>query len=172
MKKSEELLLSTMEWIKSRYPEFRFVMERDLVWTIQKQLVDLISANQLPLRVYNDYPMLPSTHRSLSVDLAIVNDKNLVELAVEFKFEPSHKRKDITSGKFPVVSKEGVQKDILRAYEFIEKEKADVTYSVFLDEGGYFLTKIHSDHQSRWIDWGKYDSPIFNVHMLITRFSN
>src|SRR6266700_1948153 len=70
----------------------------------------------LPFRVFHDYPILPGKRRSLCVDLAILNTDSLVEVAVEFKYEPSHNRSDIwpTKLKPSVVfwGDDGVGKDV------------------------------------------------------------
>jgi hypothetical protein len=126
-----------------------------VVWTVQTRLIKVIADNELPYRVFNDYPMLPGKRRSLSADLAILNQDNLVEVAVEFKYEPSHGRQDILRAKFPVVvwGKEGVRKDVDRVREFVARGKAAAAYALLIDEGGYFRQRPPHPG-ARWIDWG------------------
>ena len=55
------LFENVMEWFRANYERYTFFVERDVVWTIQTQLSRAIAAEGLPLRVFNDYPMLPVT---------------------------------------------------------------------------------------------------------------
>src|SRR5262249_11006675 len=41
------------------YDEFEFWAERDLVWTVQKRLKQVIGDQHLPYSVFNDYPLAP-----------------------------------------------------------------------------------------------------------------
>ena len=81
----------------------------------------------------NDYPILPGKgRRSRSVDLAIVNQGQIIEVAAEFKYEPFHRRQDICRHKLPVVfwtGKSGVGKDVERVRDFIAAGKAKIAYA-------------------------------------------
>ena len=150
-----DLLENALEWLRENYSNFRFFAERDVVWTVQMRLIKVIEAQQLPYTVFNDYPILPGKRRSLSADLAILSRDGSVQVAVEFKYEPSHSRRDILSSKFPVVSwgADGVGKDMNRVQEFVAKGKARVAYAVLVDEGGYFRSR--PPHPGgKWVDWG------------------
>ena len=59
------LFEDTLDWLRINYDEFRFFVERDLVWTAQKRLSLQVAERDLPLSVFNDYPMLPGNRRSL-----------------------------------------------------------------------------------------------------------
>jgi len=91
MQKTNALLEESFDWLKQNYSRFRFFVERDLVWTVQMHLLDSIQERGLPYKVFNDYPMLSGKHRARSSDLAILNSLDEVEVAAEFKYEPSHK---------------------------------------------------------------------------------
>ena len=65
------------------------------------KLTQLIDAGRLPYRI-NDYAILPGSRRAICADIAILHDAE-VAIAVEFKFEPSHRREDIQKQKLPVV---------------------------------------------------------------------
>ncbi len=156
MEAATELFEDTMGWLKENYSSFKFFVERDIVWTVQTHIAKMIEEWRLPYKVFNDYPMLPANRRSLSTDIAIINlnSSGLVDVAVEFKFEPSHSRNDILQTKFPVVvwGKDGVGKDVERIKEFVDIGKAKVAYVVFIDEGRHFRHRVpHSG--SDWIDW-------------------
>ncbi|HEY7907250.1 MAG TPA: hypothetical protein VIC60_00190, partial [Thermomicrobiales bacterium] len=91
-----DLFEQAFSWFQEHYAGFRFFTERDIVWTVQNRLIDLISTAKVESRVYNDYPMLPGQR----ADIAIV-ENGIVDVAVEFKYEPSHMRSgvDILSSK-------------------------------------------------------------------------
>ena len=150
-----EMFEASLDWLRNTYHQHHFFVERDVVWTIQKRLLWQIQSKNLPLTVFNDYGILPGKRRSLSTDLVILDRSGSVQLAAEFKYEPSHARVDIPSSKFPVVfwGKDGVEKDIGRIRDFVSQEKAKHAYSVFIDEGGYFR-KRNAHMGSRWIAWG------------------
>lgn len=163
MQSAMQLFEGSLEWLRQNYTQFRFFTERDLVWTVQTQMRKRIDDDRLPFRVFNDYPLLAGKRRSLSADLAILNSENLVVVAVEFKYEPSHQRKgiDISNGKFPVVfwGDDGVGKDVKRIREFVAQGRAQVAYAVFIDEGGAFYRRPAHPH-SEWREWGN------GVHVL------
>lgn len=161
------LFEQTMLWLREHYSDHRFYTERDLVWTVQRRLAQQIEQQGLPYRVFNDYPMLPGPNRSLSADIVLTPtpitppklsptgkwpQSPAVTLAVEFKYEPSHKRGDIWPTKLPVVGWDGILKDIARLYEFIAKERATVAYALFVDEGGAFRHRSPALPGS-WQDW-------------------
>jgi hypothetical protein len=154
MSEASRLFEESMEWLRQNYPGFRFFVERDVVWTLQLRLSELAKARALPFRVFNDYPILPGNRRSLCADIAILNRQDKVEVAVEFKYEPCHKRTDIWPTKFPVVfwNDDGVGKDVKRVHEFVEKGAVRVAYAVFIDEGGAFRSRTPHPG-SRWVDW-------------------
>ena len=49
-----ELFENAMDWLREHYGEYRFFAERDVVWTVQKQILATIEGAQLPYRVFND----------------------------------------------------------------------------------------------------------------------
>lgn len=151
---ASELFESAIAWLRENYACFRFFVERDIVWTVQTRIIGLIEEQDLPYRIFNEHPILSGKRRRLC-DLAILNHTESVEVAVEFKYEPSHKRSDIRPTKFPVVfwGDDGVGEDVRRIQDFVAKKKARVAYSVFVDEGGYFRHRVPHPG-SKWIDWG------------------
>jgi hypothetical protein len=147
------LFEETMAWLRERYDEFEFWVERDLVWTIQSRLRHVVRERSLPFGVLNDYPLLPGARRARSADLVIRDEGQVVLLAAEFKYEPSHQRAEVLPGKLPVVfwGDDGVAKDVQRIREFVELGVARAAYAVFIDEGGYFRQR--SAHPgSAWHD--------------------
>lgn len=148
-----ELFKESLEWLKNNYNNFYFFKERDIVWEIQKYLIKLIKEKELSYKILNDYPMVRHGKFSILCDLVIMEGEK-VNIAIEFKYEPNHKREDISKCKFPVVSWNSVEKDIKRVKEFIERGKARIGYSIFIDEGGFFC-KREAHPESQWEDWGK-----------------
>lgn len=152
-----ELFRETLAWLKANYGTWRFYVERDIVWTVQERLRQEIERQGLQLRVFNDYGLLPGKNRSLSADLVLLNPEDGVELAVEFKYEPSHRRTDVQKQKFPVVfwGDDGVEKDVQRIRRFVDESGAKAAIAVFIDEGGY--CRHRPAHEgSTWVDWDEH----------------
>ncbi len=150
-----ELFEQTLEWFRVHYSDYHFFVERDVVWTLQMHLSRLVASTRSPYHVFNDYPIIPGTRRSLSADLVLVEQHtNRIEVAAEFKYEPSHRRKDILPSKLPVVfwGDDGVGKDVKRVHEFVRLGKVQTAYAVFVDEGGAFHHR-QPHPGSRWISW-------------------
>jgi hypothetical protein len=164
------LFKRSIDWFKSHYTQYNFFVERDIVWIFQTHIKQLIDVENLPYRVFNDYSILPGKRRSLSTDLAIIDQHDTISVAIEFKYEPSHHRKDIMNNKFPVVvwGAEGVKKDIDRIHQFIREGKADSAYFLFIDEGGYFRQRT-AHPNSTWVDWGSLGNPKLNISVLTSQ---
>lgn len=167
MNDADRIFRSSIDWFKSDYIQHHFFVERDIVWSFQIHIKNLIEAEDLPYRIFNDYPILPGKRRSFSTDLAIVDPLDDIKVAIEFKYEPSHHRRDIMPSKFPVVvwGAEGVKKDINRVHQFIREGKADSAYFIFIDEGGHFRHRSPYP-RSKWIDWGSLGNPKFDISVL------
>ena len=164
------LFEDSMRWLEAHYDEFSFNLERDLVWTVQSHLRAKIRERGLDYSVYNDFPMLPRKRRALSADLVIREPDGQVAIAVEFKYEPDHRRKDLLPNKLPVVGWVDPLHDCQRIFTFIAEGKARVAYAIFIDEGGHFRGRP-SPEGSTWIDW-KIASPEGDrVSVLWTRLS-
>ena len=159
---AELLFLEALQWLGGTYGERVFYVERDVVYTVQTKLNALLTGARTPWTVYNDYPMIPGPRRSLSADLAIVDAAGGVAIAVEFKYEPCHRRHDVLKYKLPVVEWAGVVKDTVRVQEFVNTEKAVVGYAVCIDEGGSLARRdlsIYSETR-RWDASPLHDHPI------------
>lgn len=152
-----ELFESTIEWLRSQYAGYRFFTERDVVWTIQLRLLEEIERTRLPYRVVHEYDM-----GGPRADLVILAGGS-VEVAAEFKYEPSHDRKsdrggDIWSSKLDPSAvfwsdpSGSVTTDVRRVQGYVEQGKAKAAYSIFIDEGGYFRRR-GSPRGSKWMDW-------------------
>lgn len=137
---ASDLLEESLEWLRVNYRNFRFHVERDVVWTVQGRLIELIAERSLPFHVYNDYPILPGNRRALCVDIALVDETKSVVAAIEFKYEPAHRRggHDIWPTKFPVVFWSSVIADVARAQRFVAEKCSPIGYAILIDEGGYF----------------------------------
>ena len=173
-----ELFENTMDWLREHYGEYHFFTERDVVWTIQKKLIDEIIRNDLPYFVFNDYT--PS--KGPRPDLVILAEDGSVIVNAEFKHEPSEGRRffsrvmrpEVLQGRlqrlrFPlkkessigpryrVVSWANVEKDIRRAEGYVERGEATAAYAIFIDEGGRFFRLRRKDAPtgSQWRDWGE-----------------
>jgi hypothetical protein len=155
MRGATDVFESALEWLRDNYGNFQFFVKRDIVWTMQTQILRITGQRDLPYKVFDRYPIIQTQLRTLSTDLAILDHNNHIELAAEFRYEPSHARVDILRSKLPVVSwnDEGLGKALRRIQEFTTKGEARVAYSVFVDEGGLHHTRPPHPN-SKWIDWG------------------
>ena len=161
---SVELINNSLEWLKDNYSCYRFYKERDIIFMLQTYLNDFIKKNSLPFKSYNDYPILCCANKRHLADLVIkTNDEkdDMVDAAVEFKYEPDKKRKntDMLSGKFPAVCWNGeysVLGDIERIRKYIQRSKANHAYSIFIDEGRHFYKNPRYDKKtpkdSKWVE--------------------
>lgn len=138
------LFEGVLDWLWRNYADFRFFAECDIVWTVQLRVAQQIREQRLSYRVFNDHPILPGNRRSQCTDLAILDGDARVRVAAEFKYEPSHTRGGIDiwpSKLIPSVvfwGADGVGKDLDRVREYVAEGRAEVAYSVFIDEGGVF----------------------------------
>ncbi|MFA5794934.1 MAG: hypothetical protein WC980_07725 [Candidatus Brocadiia bacterium] len=155
--KSEEIFLDALSWLRKHYGEFQFFTERDVVWTVQKKITELIGNK--PYKVFNDYVLFREKKSCVKPDLVILSRADEVELAVEFKYEPNHERKNICASKFKpsvVFWKEGIIKDINRLEQL--KIKAKTAYAILIDENGFFYKQREKlpvdEKKSSWIEWG------------------
>lgn len=153
---SVELFENAMAWLQEHYAEFRFFMERDVVWTVQRQIIREIEGNNLPYRVFNDDSLLPRTR----ADLVIFDSAGSAEVAVEFKYEPAHSRGvdrggDIRPSKFPVITDwKEVEKDFQRIQQYAEQGKVKAAYALLIDEGSHF-SHNSAPPGGEWRDWGQ-----------------
>ena len=157
-----ELFESAIETLRKQYSTYRFFAERDVVWTVQLHIIDDIERLKLPYRVFKEYKIVQG--RKIKTDLVIFdirpNVELPVELAVEFKYEPSHKRNvnmggNIPDSKFPVVDWKGensVLEDIQRVNSYVPTY-AKTAYSIFIDEGSHFSSQ-DAPPGSEWKQWG------------------
>lgn len=157
MNLANELFLESLNWLRASYERFTFYVERDVVWTIQQDLITRIRVRDLPLSVFNDYPICKVNRHSIRADLVILSrETQQVEVAVEFKYEPSHKRTDIPKSKFPVVDwkNEVIGKDTTRIRKFVEDGLTPMAYALLIDEGNTFS---HYDLPigSKWQEWNE-----------------
>ena len=148
-----EIFADAIETLRDQYSEHRFFTERDVVWTVQLRMLEEIERLGLPYRVFNDYGM----GQRQRADLAVLDNADNVELAVEFKYEPSHNRDarfggDIPKTKFPVVFWNEVEKDVQRVADFVSAKRARAAYSIFIDEGGHFSWR-EAPSGSEWQQW-------------------
>ena len=153
-----ELFENAMDWLCQHYAEYRFFAERDIVWTVQTHILRNIEEACLAYRLINDYTLLGRVRADL-----VILDGNQVEVAVEFKYEPSHARSTERGGDIwptkldpSVVFWTGngsVAKDVQRVQQYVEEGKATTAYSIFIDEGGEFSHRTPHPG-SEWRNWG------------------
>src|SRR5688572_18986663 len=141
MELAEVLFRQAIEWLGASYGSHVFYFERDIVYTLQAHLTERVSAEHLPVRVYNDYPMIAGPRRSLSADLAMVSPTDEVLVAAEFKYEPCHRRLDLLKTKLPLTVWAEIVHDTERAQQFVQERKTRVAYAICIDEGNYLAQR-------------------------------
>src|SRR4051794_31693326 len=168
---ADHLVSEALDELGQTYGEQVFYVERDIVWTVQRRLTASISVSGLPWRVYNDYPMIPGTRRALSADLAISDSSGHVLAAIEFKYEPCHRRIDVLKSKLPVTAWSEIVKDTDRVRDFVGRGITPVAYATVIDEGGYLARRDLSVYAQRqtWSGAPHHDHP---VEALIFRFGS
>lgn len=149
---ASELFEDAIEWLRRNYSDYRFFAERDIVWTVQTRINTEIESRNLPFRVFNDYTLFGRTRADL-----VIFSNEAVEVAAEFKYEPTHRRNancggDIPKGKFPVVFWAEVEKDLERAKDYAASGYSKAAYSILVDEGNHFRHR-NAPASSEWIDW-------------------
>jgi hypothetical protein len=170
---SIRIFRNSLQWLAKNYDKFTFFCERDIVWTIQTNLIEQVAKQRLPLKVYNDFPIIPGKRRSLTADIVITNADQFPELAIEFKYEPSHKRKDILKQKLPVVvwAKGGVEDDIVKVQRYLKEQRCSYATTIFIDEGSYYKKrKLHQGCE--WANWSNGVSVLCFFPSLILSDTN
>jgi hypothetical protein len=144
-----------------------FYFERDIVYTLQSQLVMRVDKERLPFRVYNDYPIIPGPYRSLSADLALVATSKEVLLTAEFKYEPCHRRQDLLKTKLPLTVWTDIVHDTKRAQQFVQDGRTKVAYAVCIDEGNYLAKRDLSVYEEH-LTWSGKPHHDHHISFLIT----
>ena len=141
---AHNLFERAMAWLQENYAARPFFAERDVVWTVQLRVRELIAEARLPYRVFNDHRM---PNGGLA-DLVVLDDYGGVEVAVEFKYEPSHARSttlspagDIVPGKFPVVTWQAIMEDIKVVRRYVRSQHARRACALLIDEGSHFASR-------------------------------
>lgn len=166
------LAVAGIDWLAANYPVDRFFAERDVVWTLQRWYGRRAAEQALPIRVMNDFGAEPGPYRALSADIALVLEDR-PPVVMEFKYEPSHARADISPGKFPVISWQGVAADAERVQRWVRDGRATAGIALLIDEGGTFAARAAVGHRwpipaipgGTWTNWGSYNQSDLNVHV-------
>lgn len=163
---AKKLFDQALDWFRVNYGEYEFFMERDLVWVLQQKIWEMIDEDGVPLEVYHNFSIA-----DVQTDLALLNKENEVELAIEFKYEPDHRRRGFLLTRFPVVFwREGVGKDVERAKQYVKQEKAKIAIAIFVDEGSYFRhRKPYSN--TKWVDWNCGGKNSRKISLLVGDFT-
>ncbi|MGL4336813.1 MAG: hypothetical protein ACRCST_07950 [Turicibacter sp.] len=166
--------------IKLRYVDFLFMVERDVAWTIQRKMLELIETFGLPYEVYQDYPRdlgdRIRNHTELVIVAQGVNYKDVmsgkepVELLAKIKYEPSKYRHDVIDYQLPHNKTQVIIEDIKAVEMEVHRKKAKTGVALLIDEGGRHRQKIGQTEHTQWREWGNYDVEELNVNVLVTQF--
>jgi hypothetical protein len=158
---AEELFNQVLDWFRVNCGNYEFFMERDVEWALQQKLREKAATGNLSFEVFNNFPIMGSDRRSICADLAILDMQGEVEVAVELKFEPDHRRGfGPRRNTWPtrldpsvVFWKEGVEKDVERAQQYVSQGRAKIAVTMFVDEGGLFRHRRPPSIKTEWVDW-------------------
>ncbi len=154
MEVSANLFEGVMNWLRNNYRNYHFFTERDIVWLVQTSMLKIIETKKLRYRVRNDYSIVHLGLRRSSIDLVILDDSDNIVVAIEFSYEPSHRRDDILPENLPMVTydKNGVGREIECVKEYVQRGAAKIAYAVLIDENSLFR-KRNPFPGSEWRDW-------------------
>ena len=138
-RQAEEQFLRALQLCGQRYAEHTYYRERDLVYTIQLELVGYSLDPQLPACLQR-LQVPAQAPRPLNSDLVVMDTAapTPLLLAVEFKYEPDRRRTDITPGKIPVTAWPEIQHDLARVQSFLDLGGAEIAYAALVDEDGRY----------------------------------
>ena len=146
---AEELFENAINWLKRHYVDCGpFFRERDIVWTLQKKIMNEIERRDSPCRVVHEFQR---------ADLVILGKGETVEVAAEFKYEPSPALSgmDFLPTKLPLLYWRAVQSDLRAARSYVRSGWSTVAYAVLVDEGGrWWKRSRRTPSGSEWQDWG------------------
>lgn len=167
-----QLLDGAIAELRRTYGDLCFYTERDIVWTLQRWLIQQCANRGLPFLVFNDHATEPGQYRALSADIALVIESS-APVVMELKYEPSHRRADIGTGKFPVIGWSGVEEDCRRVRRWVSSGMAASGIALLIDEGATFSARSVAGHRwpippvdgGTWEEWGGYGSAYLDVHV-------
>lgn len=152
---AQDLFLRVWDEFQVSYHVEKFYTERDIVWTIQKALIEKINRNgsrYKGYRVLNDFSI--EQGNKIRVDLAIFEKAKVPEkkdrpkFIAEFKYQPDPARKDeFPENKFnpdPKVifwdenGRGSVKEDIRRVRNYVNMNTRTSGISILIDEGNLF----------------------------------
>ncbi len=177
----KDVFYLALEDVRVRYPEYQFVVARDIVWLLQQKLGELLELFDLPYDVYYEYPLEKATREKASKDLVIVEKgtdykevfaKRAQAVAVfRIKYEPSSKRHDVCDYQLPRVIPSVIVNDILDMERLVYEKKTKLGLAVLIDEDSRHKKRIGETEFSRWVEWGNYKDENLNVSVLVTEFN-
>jgi hypothetical protein len=162
-----ELLEQALEWFKFNYDDY--FAERDIVCVFQRKLKETITQNNLSFRVYHNFQI----GQIGQADLVMLNEKNEIELAIEFKYEPDRQREriDFWPTKLPVVASfKEVEKEVKRVKLYVNQKKAKSAVIIFVDEGGRYR-HMKPPTNTEWIDYDCVGKRCRKIAVLLGHFT-
>ena len=115
-------------------------------------MIAAIAKRRLDLQVSSDHLLERGPERARRADLALVDPKGRVDVALELRWEPDHRRPDLPTAKLPQVSWKAIVGDAQRVRRWVKDGRCAVGMSVFLDEAGYYRIR-EAPRGTTWQDW-------------------
>ncbi len=153
-----------MEWLQNYYGVYH--KERDIVLAIRDHLNEVFDERNLRSKARDEFKM-PTGKIADIVIRRLESDE--VEVAAEFKYEPSHTRKsEFSQGAFPVTFWDEIGNDVSKVFKYVADGHARVAYAVFVDEGRYHRWR-ECPPRSDWKDWENSSHHPYSISLLWTR---
>jgi len=153
-----------LTWLLEKYETFNFFKERDIEWTLQTKLLSLIKNENILHKINCDYKLSPD--ENVRPDIVFLNPSGECLLAVELKYEPSHKRPDISATKLPVTFWHEILKDFEKCQRYVETNQTKTAISVLIDEGNFYGNKVFPEGVEK-IHFGKNHETLKDLTLYI-----
>lgn len=180
MIEAKDIFLIALEELRREYPDYEFMVSRDVTWILQKKMNGIIEEKGLPFELYQDYPLEKGCREHKENELVLINQgthyKDLfsgraqAELVIRVLFEPSKLRHDVCSHHLPRVLITKLTEDIRKVQTLVESKKARGGISILIDEYARHRHQVIQDEFISWESWGDYEDPGLNLSVLIAKF--
>ncbi len=181
MTSAKDIFFMAVSEIKLHYPEYGFMVNRDLAWILQKKMNRLIEENGVALELYHDYPLEKGCRERKDDELVIVlqgtnyrdilGSKSQAELVIRVLFEPSKKRSDICNHHLPRILITQLTDHIEKTQSIVQSGRSKEAICLLIDEYSRHRHQIIQNQNIIWTTWGNYDDSRLNVSTLLVQYT-
>lgn len=170
---SEELFEIALKKIKNDYPTYRFMVHRDVAWTLQKIFHPLLKDKGYPLEVYQDYLLPKGRKEHKDYELIFVSQGTnyrewfkpsaQVEAVIHILFEPSKYRRDICEHHLLHIVASELGSHLSDLKLLVDTKKPKEAILMIVDEYSRHQEEVRQFENSQWEQLGTYRDPGLNV---------